>query len=71
MCENRYLTKCPKCGQIYKCKATVQEDNKIHYLTDYGDDITDTCIICKKAIKPLVMRTDAWIADLVFTVKGK
>lgn len=64
-----FLVQCPECGCVYKCKgvATVRG---LRYITDYNDDITETCVCCKKKITPKAMITEDWIADLVFKIKG-
>lgn len=60
-----YLIKCPICGKIFKC-TKVQDK----YITDYGDDITTLCL-CGKEREPIVIKTEPWIAELVFKIKGK
>lgn len=64
-----YLLKCPKCGKIYKCfgKVTVKG---LKYITDYGDDVTNVCLCCKKEVTHDVIHTEDWIATLLFKVKG-
>lgn len=65
----KYIVNCPKCGQVYKCTG-IQTIKGLRYITDYNDDITETCIKCKQKITPQVMQTEDWIADLVFKIKG-
>ena len=64
-----YLIQCHHCGKIYK--ATGRPSVKgLQYITDYNDNVTNKCIVCKKEMEPIVMKTQDWIANLVFTVKG-
>ena len=65
----KYIIQCPECGQMYKTdgKPTVKG---LRYITDYNDDVTEKCVVCKKKIKPSVIKTEDWIADLVFKIKG-
>ena len=60
-----YILKCCKCGQIYKATS---KNGKL--VTDCGDDITDCCVKCKCADRKMI-KTDDWIADLVFKIKGE
>ena len=46
------------------------KEKGLRYITDYNDDITETCVCCKKKITPKAMNTEEWIADLVFKIKG-
>ena len=64
-----FLVQCPECGCIYKCKG-VTTVKGLRYITDYNDDITETCVCCKKKITPKAMNTEEWIADLVVKIKG-
>ena len=65
----RYIVRCPKCGRMYKTTGKLTSKG-LRYITDYNDDVTENCIICKHKITPIVMETDDWIADLVFKIKG-
>lgn len=60
-----YILTCPKCGKMFKC--TKQGE---HFITDFGDIITDICICCGRHIKPHIIHTEDWVANLVFTIKG-
>lgn len=63
----KYIVTCPNCGKMYK---TDKQGDK--YITDYGDNITDVCIFCRGNMeKATIIKTDDWIAHLIFTVKGK
>lgn len=70
---DKFILNCTNCGQMFKCDKT----NDHTYTTDYGDILTPdkygniTCPCCKKEMNPLVIRTSDWIADMVFTIKGK
>lgn len=59
-----YIVKYPICSKLYKCYYNGK------YITDFGDDVTNYCIMCKNKITPIVIRTTDWIADLVFKIKG-
>lgn len=51
-----YLIQCPHCGKIYK--ATGRPSVKgLQYITDYNDNVTNKCIVCKKEMEPIVMKT--------------
>ena len=65
-----FLIKCPECGQIYKCKG-VPTVKGLRYITDYNDDVTNICIRCKNDITPQVIKTEEWVAEMVFKIKGK
>ena len=64
-----YLLRCPICGKMFKCfpKTSI---NGLQFITDYGDNITNYCINCKQRIKSQVIKTEDWISNLVFKVKG-
>lgn len=62
----KYILKCPLCGQMYK---TDLRNNK--YITDYNDEVTNHCLKCNHKINPHIIRMEDWIADMVFTIKGK
>lgn len=62
----KYILKCPLCGQMYKTDLI---NNK--YITDYKDNVTNHCLKCNHTIQPDIIRMEDWIADMVFTIKGK
>ena len=66
----KYILQCPKCGQVYKTDLhpTVKG---ARYITDYNDDVTEKCIKCNSKMTPSIMKTEDWIADLVFKIKGE
>ena len=57
-----YILHCDKCGKMYKAKKL---NNK--YVTDFGD-VIDKCF-CGENVTAIT--SEDWIANLVFTVKGK
>ena len=56
-----YLLCCNICGKMYKAK---RHGNK--FITDFGD-VIDSCL-CGGGFT--IIKTDDWIADLVFKIKG-
>ena len=62
-----YILRCSKCGQMYKC---IDKQNDI-FITDFGDRIQKSCIKCQSPIDENILCTQDWIANLVFTIKGK
>lgn len=60
-----YIIVCPACGKMYKCRKQDEQ-----YFTDYNDNVTDHCVICKNKINPKILHTQDWIVDLVFKIKG-
>lgn len=66
----KYILQCPTCGQVYKADLhpTVRGPR---YITDYNDDVTENCIKCNSKISPYIMKTEDWIADMVFKIKGE
>ena len=66
---------CPHCNQNFK---VVRKEDKFIFITDLGgkfvpdENYMYTCLKCnnKFDISKNCMKTDAWIADLVFTIKG-
>lgn len=82
---NYFLIKCPHCQKIYKveCRPLLSDDVRVLKLsTDFGDildiDITSMpnttkCLSCKHQIaldSKNAIKTDDWIANLFFKVKG-
>lgn len=61
-----YIAQCSNCGAMYKCQKVNE-----NYITDFNDNITDKCVKCQKHTKLNIIETADWIADLVFTIKGK
>lgn len=74
---NNILLRCDKCGKIYKI-VKGEPDNQVFY-TDFNDALRIdeegkiTCLVCGNRYEVLGnnMITDDWIANAVFTVKGK
>lgn len=66
----KYIIKCPICGQMYKTNLVIKNGEN-HYLTDYNDDVTNKCIKCNHTMDSIIMKTEDWIADMIFTIKGK
>lgn len=69
---NKYIVCCDKCNKMFKCD---KKDNNT-YITDYGDVISNingtyTCISCNNEMNPTIMKTQDWIANKVFTIKGE
>lgn len=70
---DKYILSCQNCGKMFKC----DKENDHTYITDYGDVFSPdkygnyTCISCKGEMDPLVIRTQDWIANMVFTIKGE
>ena len=62
---DNFIVKCDHCGQIYKAR---REGNRL--LTDFNDDITECCLKCRGTLGKMI-RTDDWVADLFFKIKGK
>lgn len=82
---NCLLVKCPHCKKIYKaiCEPLKSENTRIlKVATDFGDifDInitklpyTTKCLNCNNTIElkySTAIKTEDWIANLFFTVKG-
>jgi hypothetical protein len=65
----KYLVKCPHCNQIYKCEGQVSVKG-LQYITDYNDNVTEKCLVCEQKMQPEVIKTEDWIANLFFKVKG-
>lgn len=65
----KYIIKCPHCNKMYKCDGRVSVKG-LQYITDYNDNVTDNCLVCGKKMKPDIIRTADWIAELVFKIKG-
>lgn len=70
---NNYILRCEHCGKMFKAIEQQATNKGPVYITDYGDRLQDNtnCIICGKETKYTVQVTADWIADLVFTIKGK
>lgn len=74
------LLRCPHCHSIFKIDNTeINEDNLTLYTdmggkfeVDYMTKMT-TCELCKQPINfnDNSMETEDWIANMVFTIKGK
>ena len=72
------LVKCPHCNCIYKIIDAKKEDNKFIFITDMNgklkpnENFEYTCIKCKGQFNILehCMKTEDWIANLVFEIKG-
>lgn len=60
-----YILCCNECGKMYKA---TKHNNIGTYITDFGDEI-HSCMKCNGSFH--VINTADWIADLVFTIKGK
>ena len=70
---NNYILRCEKCGKMFKAHTLQQINGQNVYITDYNDKLQDhsNCVICKQNTTYKVLKTQSWIADLVFTIKGK
>ena len=77
-----YLLQCPNCRQIFKIVTKFFDPSTLstNLITDLNgkfevDDIDGTtiCICCEEEFKPLdkLIKTDDWVADMIFKVKGK
>lgn len=64
--KGMYILCCNECGKMYK--ATKHKDKIGTYVTDFGDEL-NSCMKCNGSFH--VISTADWIADLVFTIKGK
>lgn len=83
MSEISFLIKCDHCGAIFKTQGNpkVLENNNIQMFTDFGDSMeinmlnfSTKCLNCNKVTDlrkhDNFIRTDKWIADMLFKVKG-
>lgn len=80
-----YLVKCNTCGKIYKVTREMNTIDKInpkfpkydHYFeTDLGGKMNIhynnmKCMNCNEYTPYEIMKTEDWVADLVFKIKGK
>lgn len=72
---DNYIIKCEHCGKMFKITDTKPNPYGRIFITDYGDKFIPhkdkyICINCKKEFIPHILKTDNWIADLVFKIKG-
>lgn len=65
----KYIVQCPICGQMYKTEGKPSVKG-LQYITDYNDNVTNHCLKCDNKITPKVIKTEDWIADMVFKIKG-
>lgn len=61
-----YILKCTNCGTLFKCLKKQNEN----FITDFGDVLNNTCMHCHHKLSSRIIKTEDWIADLIFRVKG-
>lgn len=72
---DNYIMRCEQCGKLFRCTEMYKTNKGIIYKTDCNDEFVAKhgeyhCLFCAGKIEKII-RTEPWIAHLLFTIKGK